>query len=145
MKKTCGLNVYAVVFIASFLGVCPTTAVRGGICDNQGQKALPRFGSYEPNLVGYTDDDNDRSYLDFRVSLKYSLACDFQNRTWQYFLPYPYIAFSGRFAQYIGTRDSSPVVGKRFNPEFSGAIGLESQVIAAIWTLLTATNQMVRV
>ncbi len=28
-----------------------------------------------------------------------------------------YFAFTGRFGQYIGTRDSSPVVSKRFNPK----------------------------
>lgn len=29
----------------------------------------------------------------------------------------PYMAFTGRFGQYIGTRSSSPVIAKRFNPK----------------------------
>jgi len=28
-----------------------------------------------------------------------------------------YFAFTGRFGQYIGTRESAPVIGKRFNPK----------------------------
>jgi hypothetical protein len=28
----------------------------------------------------------------------------------------PYLSFSGRFSQYIGSRDSAPVVARRFNP-----------------------------
>lgn len=31
--------------------------------------------------------------------------------------PVPYLAFTGRFGQYIETRKSSPVIGKRFNPK----------------------------
>ena len=40
-----------------------------------------------------------------------------QPKTTDNYLPSPYFAFTGRFAQYIGSRDSSPVIGKRFNPK----------------------------
>jgi len=52
--------------------------------------------------------------MDFKLSVRYQIY------------PFPetedkwatYFAFSGRFGQYLGTRDSSPVVTKRLNPKF---------------------------
>ena len=75
--------------------------------------------SYEPNTLGYSFDDNDVAYMDFKLSLKYPILHGVVNWTNQYvkILPMPYFAFSGRFGQYIGTRNSSPVIGKRFNPK----------------------------
>ena len=75
--------------------------------------------SYEPNTLGYTIDDNDVAYLDFKLSLKYPIlhgVIDWANE-YVKVLPKPYFAFSGRLGQYLGTRDSSPVIGKRFNPK----------------------------
>jgi hypothetical protein len=51
------------------------------------------------------------------VSLKYPFLHD------GYYAPdaallNPFFAFTGRFSQYIESRDSSPVIGKRFNPKF---------------------------
>ena len=75
--------------------------------------------SYESNTLGYTIDDNDVAYLDFKLSLKYPIlhgVIDWAN-VYVKVLPKPYFAFTGRFGQYLGTRDSSPVIGKRFNPK----------------------------
>jgi len=92
------------------------------------------LSDHEPNLVGYTYDDDDKEpFLDFKISLEYPLARESLNglvgKPW---FPntikslcnnkwltdcYPYFAFTGRFGQYIGQRDSSPVIAKRFNPK----------------------------
>lgn len=79
--------------------------------------------SHEPITVGYTKDSDDVPFMDFRLSLRYRLAKD----TVKAVLDWSgldgdnnalFFAFSGRFGQYIGTRDSSPVIAKRFNPNF---------------------------
>jgi len=90
--------------------------------------------NYEPNLIGYSYDQDDKeAFLDFKLSFEYPLAhgplskltkmslypsflikaCDndFLNSC------YPFFSFTGRFGQYIGVRDSSPVISKRFNPK----------------------------
>ena len=94
-----------------------------------GKSANP-FGSlqsYEPNLLGYAHDSNDVGYMDFKISLKYPMfhsgLPEPAVRGW---LPHPYLAFTGRFAQYIGTRHSSPVISKRFNPELFGRYWLSN-------------------
>ena len=91
-------------------------------------KETLKLQSYEPNTVGITHDDNDVSFMDFKISLKYPLFHDgkYNDNKWQKFdslnpwFPMPYFAFTGRFGQYINTRDSSPVIGKRFNPKLFG-------------------------
>ncbi len=76
-----------------------------------------RLSSHEENAVGMTyDDDSDEPFLDFKVSLKYPILHD--GIPDSPFSPRLYFAFTGRFGQYVFTRDSSPVIGKRFNPEF---------------------------
>lgn len=73
--------------------------------------------SYEPNRVGYQYDDNDvgEGYLDANLSLKYPLLHDgYYSEDAALFNAY--FAFSGRFSQYLESRESSPVVGKRYNP-----------------------------
>jgi hypothetical protein len=77
---------------------------------------------YEPNRIGYTKDSDDRdAYMDFQLSLRYQLP-----GLSKFKIPWPervytpnscHFAFTTRLAQYIGTRDSSPVIGKRFNPK----------------------------
>ena len=97
-----------------------------GILESQSLDPLPSqrrtvagLTSYEPNRLGWTFDDNDvdEGYLDAVFSLKYPLFHD-----GYYSQDGPplnaYLAFTGRFSQYIESRDSSPVVGKRFNPKF---------------------------
>lgn len=78
-----------------------------------------RLTAYEPNMVGWTFDENDvnEGYLDALISLKYPFLHD------GYYAPNaavlnPFFAFTGRFSQYIESRDSSPVISKRFNPKF---------------------------
>jgi hypothetical protein len=76
--------------------------------------------SYEPNTIGLTKDDDDVGFMEFKVSVKSPIV--FEYFYWLYeksggFTPFPYFAFTGRFGQYIGTRNSSPVIGKRFNPK----------------------------
>jgi hypothetical protein len=76
--------------------------------------------SYKPNRVGWTFDDNDVNfgYLDAVISVKYPLFHDGRyHSNSEGYNPNLYLAFTGRFSQYIGTIDSSPVVGKQFNPK----------------------------
>jgi outer membrane phospholipase A len=73
----------------------------------------PVLCSYEPTTLGWTKDGDDVGFMDFKLSVRYQIY------------PFPgevdrwatYFAFTGRFAQYLGTRDSSPVVTKRLNPK----------------------------
>lgn len=90
--------------------------------------------SHEPNRLMIRNDSDDLAdaYMDFTVSVKHPLfpsagvLNDFYqslakgidtitNRDNGLFIQ-PYLAFSGRFSQYIGSRDSAPVVARRFNP-----------------------------
>ena len=90
--------------------------------------------SHEPNrLLARTDSDDDsRFYMDFGLSFKHpvlpraelindaydqftNLAEDLIPGNDDYFMQM-YFAFSGRFSQYIGSRNSTPVVARRFNP-----------------------------
>jgi hypothetical protein len=77
-------------------------------------------------------DDINALYLDFTLSSKHPVfsnaaplvrAQELAADVLEQFIPgndeylmQLYLAFSGRFSQYIGTRDSSPVVARRFNP-----------------------------
>lgn len=85
------------------------------------QRASAGLTSYEPNLIGWTFDDNDvdQGYVDAVVSMKYPFFHD-----GLYSSEGPdgglYFAFTGRFSQYIESRESSPVIGKRFNPKLFG-------------------------
>ena len=102
----------------------PALAAQCG--DFQQHKGLT---SYQSNLLGYTFDADDENYMDFRLSLKYPLlrglsdslnrkfGSDAQPAPW---VPCVFLSFTGRFGQYIGTRDSSPVLGKQFNPGLFG-------------------------
>jgi hypothetical protein len=87
------------------------------------------FRAYEPNQLGYTWDKGDDPFLDFTLSVMFPLLPgqeypdpvrhyiekDFF-RSSDYGKPNVYFASALRAGQYIGTRPSSPVVGKRFNP-----------------------------
>ena len=93
------------------------TAVAGEACAQSSlrePKVLP-IESYEPNTLGYTWDSDDVGFLDFKLSVKYPVMperiCSRLENSRMYF------AATTRFAQYLGTRDSSPVIGKRFNPK----------------------------
>jgi hypothetical protein len=90
--------------------------------------------SHEPNRLMVRNDSDDLSdaYMDFTVSVKHPLfpnsevlnelyrsmgrgIDELTNRDNGLFIQ-PYLSFSGRFSQYIGSRDSAPVVARRFNP-----------------------------
>lgn len=76
--------------------------------------------SYKPNRVGWTFDSNDvnSGYLDMVISVKYPLFNDGRYHPFgENYNPNLYLAFTGRFSQYIETIESSPVVGKQFNPK----------------------------
>ncbi len=93
--------------------------------------------TYEPIYVGYNFDEGDQAYLDFSLSVITPLSIVFPWESWNPSNKFPvegeafdkpdlfpyqprfYLAFSGRAGQYLGTRESSPVVGKRFNPLLS--------------------------
>ena len=73
---------------------------------------------YEPTTLGFTWDSDDVRFLDFKLSVKFPFMperlCSIDALHDSRF----YFAATARFAQYLGTRDSSPVIGKRFNPKF---------------------------
>jgi len=69
-----------------------------------------KLKSYEPNIIAYKVDSNDVNFMDFKVSLMYPLWLGDH-------VIDPYFAVTGEFGQYIGTRDSSPVIAKRYNPK----------------------------
>ncbi|MDT8399045.1 MAG: hypothetical protein RQ899_10565 [Pseudomonadales bacterium] len=89
-------------------------------------RILARHGllsSYKPNqLMGRKDSNDDDAYMDIKLSLKYPLFGRFGNRLSEQLLDPEkdflqlYMAFNGRFSQYLGTRESSPVVARSFNP-----------------------------
>jgi hypothetical protein len=81
---------------------------------------LLELRAFEDNMIGYTFESDDKSFLDATLSFRTRI------------FPFDYLvnvlpmsfrpdlslhfAFTGRFAQYIGTRHSNPIVEKRFNP-----------------------------
>jgi outer membrane phospholipase A len=76
--------------------------------------------SYEDNTLGYTSDSDDKPFIDFTVSFR---TCFYPFDYLMKIIPKKYrqdlhlnFAFTGRFGQYMGTRYSSPVIAKRFNP-----------------------------
>lgn len=91
--------------------------------------------SHRPNylIARYDSDDIDSAFMDFTVSFKHAVfpnarlindGYDWLTETIEdlapgddeYYLQL-YLAFTGRFSQYLDTRRSSPVVARRFNPE----------------------------
>lgn len=85
---------------------------------------------YEPINIGMTKDAGDQWFMDFSLSIMLPVAALIPKQADGLGTHFPngrsklhdpkfhglYLAFNGRAAQYVGTRKSSPVVGKRFNP-----------------------------
>jgi hypothetical protein len=71
--------------------------------------------SYEPNTIGFTWDSDDERFLDVKLSLRFPLMPELMHK-WRKDSELSFAA-TVRFAQYLGTRESSPVIGKRFNPK----------------------------
>lgn len=122
------LVLISILFLTSFLSfsetVPPITTPEVSntkiISHVRNEEKIAYLTSYEPNLIGFTYDNDDKTpFLDFKVSLKYPIAHkyskDWCNNT-IFSSCIPYLTFTGRFGQYIETRESSPVIGKRFNP-----------------------------
>jgi hypothetical protein len=101
---------------------CASYAAEANKCETHSEQE-PSLCSYEPNTVGYTFDSDDVGFMDFKLSVRYQMFPDWMTRGLNFVKTELgdnsalYFAFTGRFGQYIGTRDSSPVVGKRFNPK----------------------------
>jgi len=91
-------------------------------CEWHAQKN-PELCGYEPTTIGWTKDSDDSGFMDFKVSVRYQLIPDWSTKGLNALHKgiggnsALYFAFTGRFGQYIGTRDSSPVIGKRYNPK----------------------------
>jgi hypothetical protein len=104
-------------------------AIAGSVHADSGSRcevhteADPMLCTYEPNTIGYTLDSDDSAFMDFKLSVRYQLFPAWITRGQNHLRDglgnesAIYFAFTGRFGQYIGTRDSAPVVGKRFNPK----------------------------
>lgn len=87
--------------------------------------------SYKPNRVGWTfDDDGVHSgYLDAVISMKYPLFHDGRyHPISEGYNPNLFMAFTGRFGQYIESIESSPVVGKQFNPKLFSRWWLDNEL-----------------
>lgn len=119
-------SLYSKLFI--IISVCTifSIPVHAEETDKKKRDAFGSLESYEPNLLGYRYDDNDSGYLDFKISLKYPMfhSGEPERPNWDWF-PHIYLAFTGRFSQYINERDSAPVISKRFNPEIFGRYWLD--------------------
>lgn len=124
------LPVLALMVTANFQGATATSLMR--------QSVLARnawLTSHEPSrlMARHDSDDSSGTYMDFKLSSKHPVlpnatllnaAYDGVTNTMERFVPGQdeyflqlYLAFNGRFSQYIGSRESSPVVARRFNPE----------------------------
>ena len=116
------MRVAGYAIAAALLACCGLARADEGGCDVH-DKREPTLCAYEPNSIGYTQDSDDVGFMDFKISIRYQLFPDSITRGLNHIddglgLKYSlYMAFTGRFGQYIGTRESSPVIGKRFNPK----------------------------
>ncbi len=122
--KNCFYLLTILLFILFFV---PSLSLSSEGADNN-SVSIPwkRLQSHEANTLGYTKDNDDELFLDFKISLKYPIFHENQPLPpYLGFIPHFYFAFTGRFGQYIETRDSSPVIGKRFNPELFGRYWLD--------------------
>ncbi|NNE07473.1 MAG: hypothetical protein HKN20_02800 [Gemmatimonadetes bacterium] len=106
-------------FLAAFFAVFYFASV-GNAQSMLGQA----LSEHEPNRIVWTNDDDDVAYLDLQVSLRYELLPRTFEGISRKVSPEgstkrlrPYIAFTTRLGQYVKTRESAPVIGKRFNPQ----------------------------
>jgi hypothetical protein len=124
------LPVLALIVTATFEASNSTSVIRQRVlAENSG------LTSHQPNhLIARSDsDDISDPFMDFTVSFKHPVfpnaapinnAYDQLTEAIEQFAPgrdeyylQMYLAFTGRFSQYLGTRDSAPVIARRFNPE----------------------------
>ena len=87
--------------------------------------------SYEPSAFGYTKNNDDASFENIKISVKFPIMPKATRRHWRKG-NHVFFSFTGYWALYIWTRHSGPVVGKEYNPqlffqhEFSCRGALES-------------------
>lgn len=135
MRRLACFDSYAETGITNQLS---TQAIRRGFDpvlgesrDELGEERLfspqPREGlsAHETNKMLARTDSNDISslYMDAVLSLKYPILTPLVESLFDLTgfqlekKPRLFIAFSSRFSQYVGSRESSPVVARRYNPE----------------------------
>src|SRR5690606_17589855 len=120
------------------LAVMATTTIPEESRSNRTQQAVLADNSFltshKPSYLMLRNDNLDSSanYMDFQLSAKHPVLPNATalnalhgatSRSLERLLPGDneffmqlYLSFSGRFSQYIGTRESSPVVARSFNP-----------------------------
>lgn len=80
-----------------------------------------KLQDYEPNTVALRNDSNDDENIDFKISQMFPVlhnGCSGELSSKPDWYAHPFISFTGEFGFYaLGNRDSSPVIGKRFNPK----------------------------
>ena len=107
------------LLIAGMLLVLAAEA-RAGTDANCTRAGEPILCAYEPNGFGITQDsDGSDPFLDVNLSLRYQLFPTTLSTLTSGNLGEDvnfYLTMSVRFGQYLGS-DSSPVIGKRFNPK----------------------------
>ncbi|MDH3347760.1 MAG: hypothetical protein OEM02_06635 [Desulfobulbaceae bacterium] len=105
---------FPVLVGALFLSTLPAVASQRG-CD-----AHIKLQDYEPNTVVMRNDDNDEPNLSFTISQMIPMfhgGCFGDKSKQKEWWVVPYFALTAQFGFYVHTRESSPVVGKRFNPK----------------------------
>ena len=120
------------------LAIMATSEIPGESLSNRTQQAVLADNSFltshEPSHPMLRNDslDSSASYMDFKISAKHPVLPNAAplnalhmavSNTLEDLLPGDneffmqlYLSFSGRFSQYIGTRESAPVVARSFNP-----------------------------
>lgn len=120
------------------LAIMATSDIPGESLSNRTQQAVMADNSFltshEPSHLMVRNDNIDSSanYMDFKLSAKHPVLPNAASlntvhstvsNTLEELLPGDneffmqlYLSFSGRFSQYVGERESSPVVARSFNP-----------------------------
>jgi hypothetical protein len=96
--------------------------LRAALYSPQSREGL---SAHETNRMLARTDSNDINslYMDAELSLKYPILTPLVESLFDLTgfqlekKPRLFIAFSSRFSQYVGSRESSPVVARRYNPE----------------------------
>ena len=76
----------------------------------------PLVQGYDPTTLGYAWQGDDEPFIDFTLSLKAHLFRDFLCK-YRDGRGHLYLTFTGRFAFYVRTRDSGPVIAREYNPK----------------------------
>jgi hypothetical protein len=90
---------------------------RGNVCADDPQARPTLIEAYEPTRFGYTKQADDVGFVDFTISIKAQLFRSFFCDWFESGALRLYLTFTGRFGFYVGTRYSSPVLAKEYNPK----------------------------